>query len=55
MTSIFVFGLLQFRYLRRLRALDREAEQYGIGRTDRRLDWWGNLAALEAARKGVWS
>lgn len=46
--------LHSIRHLPTLLKLNRQARREGISKADRRADWWGNLAALQAARTGAW-
>jgi len=49
------FLFTAFRHLPELLRLDTQSRHEGISLRDRRADWWGNLAALEAKRTGAWS
>ena len=54
MIEAFHFWCKQFRHLPTLRRHDRYARKLGVSKANRWCDWWGNLAALEAAREGRW-
>jgi hypothetical protein len=53
--SVMKFLFTAFRHLPELLRLDTQSRHEGISLPDRRADWWGKLASLEAKRTGAWS